>query len=231
MCFSAEASLITGALLLPAGAYCVAKAYRKNRAYLPLSATPLLFGLQQLCEAGVWHGINNDDAGLVHRAAVAFLFFGFALWPAWVPFGAAALEDRREKRWLFFLLGAIGVTVGVPAFIAAAGHYGVWWDVKVVYHSIRYDFARFPISNPVGAVWQGLYMAAVLVPLLTLRDRRLRVLGVSILVAAVVTHVMFRYAFISVWCFFAAVLSAHVCYVITQLPLPTKAVDTPPETR
>jgi hypothetical protein len=63
-------------------------------------------------------------------------------------------------------------------------------------------------------------MIAVCVPLLTSRDFRLRVLGGSITVSAVVTHAVFWYAFISVWCFFAAILSLHICYILYRLPGP-----------
>jgi hypothetical protein len=34
----------------------------------------------------------------------------------------------------------------------------------------------------------------------------------------VITHVVFRYAFASVWCFFAALLSLHITYILYRLP-------------
>lgn len=220
MCFSAESSLAAGVALIPAGAYCVATALRKKHfAYLAVAATPLLFGVQQLCEAGVWHGLEHHDPELVRTASLAFLFFAIAFWPGWVPFGTAVLEERRGKRRFFYILGAIGLTIGCLVYVPAAMHYGDWLEVGIKGHSIQYDFSGLPAwHSAAGVVWQGLYLVAVCVPLLTSRDRQLRVLGVSIILAAVVTHVTFRYAFTSVWCFFAALLSAHICYVLYRLP-------------
>lgn len=54
MCFSAQASFTAAALLLPAGAVGVYKAYRTHRRYMAICALPFLFGLQQLFEGLVW---------------------------------------------------------------------------------------------------------------------------------------------------------------------------------
>ena len=47
MCFSPEASFALGAVLLPAGAYCMRTAIKRNPAWLPLAVTPFLFGFQR----------------------------------------------------------------------------------------------------------------------------------------------------------------------------------------
>ncbi|HKM54972.1 MAG TPA: hypothetical protein VJY33_16300, partial [Isosphaeraceae bacterium] len=61
MCISAEASVAVGAVLLPAGAYCVQAALRKNRSYLVLSVIPIFFSAQQFCEGAVWLGLGQND--------------------------------------------------------------------------------------------------------------------------------------------------------------------------
>jgi hypothetical protein len=35
-----------------------------------------------------------------------------------------------------------------------------------------------------------------------------------------VSALVFHYAFVSVWCFFAAVLAIYLCWVFYRLPLP-----------
>src|SRR6476661_8747844 len=123
MCFSAEASFTAGAALLPAGAYAVAVALKKDRAYLPLAVMPLLFGVQQLCEAGVWVGLEHDAPGLVKPAALAFLFFAVAFWPFWLPLAAAAVERRPLWRRLFFAAAAVGLGLGLACYVPAILHY------------------------------------------------------------------------------------------------------------
>ena len=49
------------------------------------------------------------------------------------------------------------------------------------------------------------------------RDRGLKVLGLLIAISAAVSHVAFWYAFISVWCACAAVLSGWLWYLFHAL--------------
>jgi hypothetical protein len=219
VCFSAEASVATGVLLLPAGVYCTAAALRKNRSYLPLAVVPLLFAVQQFAEAGVWAGLEHDHPTLVRPSAIVFLFFAVAFWPAWAPFVAAFLEPRRRWRGWLFALSALGLALGLGCYLQAAFHYGEWLEVRIIGHSVQYDLSRMPAAETVvGAVWRWVYLGLVCLPLLTTRDRRLRVLGIALAAAAVIAYLAFRYAFASVWCFFAAVLSALLCYVLYRVP-------------
>lgn len=221
MCFSAEASLVTGAALLPAGVYCITSALRKNRAYLPLAVLPALFGVQQLFEAAVWIGLQHDRPGLVRPAALGFLFFAIAFWPVWVPVAAAALERRRGRRLFCLVLAGVGAGA-LAVYVPLAARAGDALRVEIVNHSVRYDLSALPVVTSVsGVVLQVLYLFVVCVPLLLSADRRLRVLGLAVALAAVVTQAAFRYAFASVWCFFAALLSLHVCYVLSRAPRAT----------
>src|SRR5947199_10183889 len=108
MCFSAGVSFGVATALLPAGAYCVEAAWRKGRAYLPLAAVPVLFGLQQLCEAQVWVGFGRGSPELVRGASLVFLFFALAVWPVWVPLAVAATEPPGWRRWVAVALAAAG---------------------------------------------------------------------------------------------------------------------------
>jgi len=228
VCYSAEASLATGILLLPVGTYCVLAAFRKNIGYLPLAATPLLFGIQQVCEAGVWVGLQRNDPSLVKASAIAFLFFALAFWPGWMPLTAAGVEFRsRTRRWPLVVAGVVGLTLGGARYIAAVIHYDEWLVVEIAVHSIRYDLSKVPPTDAVASVvWQGLYLALVSLPLVVSHERRLRPIGILVAASAVVAILAFRYAFGSVWCFFAALLSFFISYVLYRLPpAPTSRGD------
>ena len=205
MCFSAEVSLGVAAALLPVGGYCASTAVRKNRAYFLLGVVPTMFGVQQLCEAGVWLGLERGDAVLVRTASLWFLFFALALWPAWIPLAAAVVEPRGVKRWVYYAPLAVG---GID-----------WANARVVGHSIRYDFAIIPaVRAAPDWVWPTLYLVAVCGPLLASADRRLRPLGVGVVFSAAVAYLAFRETFASVWCFLGAALSVYIGYVIYRLP-------------
>jgi hypothetical protein len=221
MCFSPEMSMAAGVTLLPAGAYSMSVAFRKDRHYLPIAVTPLLFGIQQLCEAGVWRGIDRGDASLVESAAIAYLFFAIAFWPGWVPLGIASIEGNSGKRRLFLIMSIVGFGLGALCYFPATLHYGQWLTVGVVGHSIRYDFSRMPdVHTFLGVIWQLIYFVNVTFSLLMSRDHQLRPLGITIALSAAAAQILFQFAFISVWCFFAAIVSVHIVIILLRLPNP-----------
>ena len=73
MCFSAEVSFTAAAILLPAGAAAVLRAYQTDRRYVPIAALPLLFGVQQALEGAVWTSAGNQH--LVEQFSFAYMFF------------------------------------------------------------------------------------------------------------------------------------------------------------
>ena len=219
MCFSAEASLGSAVILLPAGVYCLEAAWRKDRRYLPLAAVPVMFGLQQLCEARVWVGL--DSGNRERTAALGFLFFALAVWPIWAPLSAAAMEPPGRKRRILVALSGLGLMFAATHYLPLVSEWGRGLNPTVVGHSIRYDLSAVTAIHVGGWwMWMALYLLAVCGPLLLSRDRLVRPLGVAIFVAAVVSSASLEYAFASVWCFFAAVLSAYLAYVFYRLPAP-----------
>src|SRR5439155_3244888 len=106
MCFSAEASFAASAALLPAGAYCVQAAVRKQPGYLPLALAPVAFGVQQASEGVVWLALDRGDAALTRLASLAFLFFALAFWPFWISVQAAAAETVPPRRRMLIALAA-----------------------------------------------------------------------------------------------------------------------------
>ncbi|QDU23621.1 DUF6629 family protein [Urbifossiella limnaea] len=212
MCFSTEVSAGVAVVLLPVGGYCLAAAAVKDRAYLPLAALPLLFGVQQVFEGAVWFAVGRHDPVLARAASGAFLFFALAVWPVGVPLAAAALERPGRRRRAFVGLAAAGLAVAAAYFVPVAA--GGWEGPRVVGHSLRYD-----LPDP-GPVWPAAYLAAVCVPLAASRVPAVRPLGWLALAAAGVSYVAFREAFASVWCFLAAALSGYLAYVLCRVPDP-----------
>jgi hypothetical protein len=217
MCFSAEVSLGVAVVLLPVGGFCVASAWHKDRRYLLLAAAPLLFGLQQVCEAGVWAGLERADPDLGRAASRWFLFFALAFWPVWVPLSAVAIEPPGARRTVCLALVGLGLAVAVvyyPPLVPDGG----WTGTRIVEHSIRYDFSAIPaVRAAPGWVWPATYLVAVCVPFLAVRDHHLWSLGAAVAVSAAISYVAFREAFASVWCFLAAVLSVYIAYVLHGL--------------
>jgi hypothetical protein len=65
------------------------------------------------------------------------------------------------------------------------------------------------------------YFACVALPMVFSTASLGRVPGLALGVAALVAIILYEYAFVSVWCFFAAVMSIYCCVLFYRLPAPT----------
>jgi uncharacterized protein DUF6629 len=219
MCFSAQASFGTSAVLLPAGIYCLRSATVKNRDYLPLASIPVIFGIQQFCEGMVWVGLQRNDPDLARSAALCFLLFALVFWPVWMPFSILRLESKGRARSALGLLATIAFAVSLSVYLPLMTHARQWLILSIQHHSIVYKLTSLPTFRaiPLG-LWQLSYIAVVLIPFVVVRHRGLRVFGILIAASAALTHLAFWYAFISIWCAFAAILSGWLCHLFHVLP-------------
>jgi hypothetical protein len=219
MCFSAEVSFTVAAVLLPAGVYCTSVAAKKRPACLPLAVIPIVFSLQQFAEGLVWVGLARDDARLVRASSLAFLAAALGFWPFWVPFSMLFLENRKWVRRCLAAGALLGLALGCALYVPLMLNPEGWLRVGVVYHSIRYN----PEGLPVFALadhswWDAGYAALVLSPFfIASPDARFAAFRVLLAGSAAVSFFVFRYAFVSVWCFFAALLSAQLCWAFSAL--------------
>ncbi len=223
MCFSAEASFAAGATLLPVGAFCVVQAVGKDVRLLPLALTPIAFGVQQAAEGCVWLGLRGGDPALVARASRVFLFFAVAFWPFWIPFCLLFPESRPAVRRLLFAAAALSV-VWLWVYVWGALDPDRLPSPEIVRHSISYQLGDLPLSRLVPRVaWRVAYLAFIVVPLAAARPGhwggRLRLLGGgAVAVLFVLCYLIYWYAFLSVWCFFAALLSLLLGFACYRLP-------------
>jgi hypothetical protein len=218
LCFSAEASFGVAGLLVPAGVYCLQKAARRNLALLPLSAIPILFSVQQFSEGFVWLGLARGNAEQVRFASLGFLFFGLMFWLFWIPASVAVSETRGNVKLLLGVVALIGLAGGLTLFVPLILDPEVLTTV-VENHSIRYmfesapGFAMFPRE-----AWQLFYVAVVATPLLVTKAQGFGGFSILLVLSAVISQVFYWYAFVSVWCFFAALLSINLCNFFRKLP-------------
>lgn len=197
MCFSATASFVAGASLVAVGGLTVRKS--QGRRELPLALVPVLFGLQQITEGFVWVSLSRDLPSVQSWSTYIYSGFSHVLWPIFVPLAILLVETVR---WRTKVLGAflvLGLSVGLYLlfFIVRSPV-----TARVEQDSIRYDSPHFYI----GAVLV-IYLLATCISGLFSSHWCIRVFGVLAFILAVGAAVVSITTFVSVWCFFAAILS------------------------
>lgn len=200
MCFSATASFTAGAFLLGLGTLTLRSA--RCRRELPFAAIPLLFAIQQLSEGVIWLTFSHEAPLLNTVMTHVYSFFSHVLWPIYVPVAVLLIEPPGRRRQALVVFSAAGIAVGAY---------------------LLYFLVAFPIvSRPIGqhieyvsphfyaAVAMTLYLMSTTVSLLLSTHRTVKAYGVLALLSFGLAYWFYTTWFISVWCFFAALLSVVV---------------------
>ena len=200
MCFSASASFTAGVALLAIGVVTVRRARRQVE--LPFALIPAFFGFQQLLEGGLW--LSFADKAPLLNAVLTQLYsvFSQVFWPVYIPVAVLLIEPVCWRRRLIGVIALAGVVVAL--FLL---RYLVRLPVvaQVSAHHIVYVFPHF---HEVAAT--GLYLLGACVSPLCSSHRSARLFGVAASLSLLATYLYYFTWFISVWCFFAALLSAIV---------------------
>ena len=200
MCFSATASFSAGTVLLGLGALTLKSARRPRE--LPFAAIPLLFAIQQLSEGVIWLTFQYESPLLNTVMTHMYEFFSHVLWPIYVPVAVMLMEPKGWHRQALIAFVAAGVAVG--------GY-------------LLYILIAFPvISRPTGqhieyvsphfyaGVVMTLYLLLTAISPMLSTYRMVKVFGYLALLSFAAVYHFYATWFISIWCFFAALLSAAI---------------------
>lgn len=225
MCFSASASFTASAVLMPLGLYSTHIARSSGqKSYIPLALTPFFFGVQQFIEGLVWTGIDRGNVEpLTTVASVGFLFFAYCFWMIWIPWSAWAIARETESatlqkrlRWVAIIATLLGIGFILPVlFNPPAVQPAVHSTGRLAYDltNLRSAFHNFVNTEPVGEL---VYWGFIVIPLVALRDKAVRLFGVMIFASIFLTWFTYSKTFNSVWCFYCAILSIMVLWIVNR---------------
>ena len=181
------------------GVATIKKAERK--AEIPFAVIPLLFGVQQIIEGMLWLSFRFDDPLFNTTMTYAFSLFSHVLWPMLVPFSIGLMEQVAWRKKVILVFQVIGITVGLYLLYMI-----VKFPVtsKVTEHIVYVSPHFYPV--PVMA----LYLTATCVGALFSSSKIINLFGVLALLLFMVAYWIHTVAFFSIWCFFAAILSAII---------------------
>ena len=203
MCFSATASFVSSAVIGVIGVATLARSSHPGEWLF--ASIPLLFALHQFAEGAVWLGLTgNGLPGGVEPWGFAYMLYAQGLLTLLIPLSVWLIEpDRRRRRMVlpFLLLGAALTLYMLWALLRFPT------AIYVEHHSVVY---RNPASSH---LWIAvLYVIATCGALFFSGYRYIVALGAVNLVGVLLTIWFKQYAFTSVWCAYAAVVSVLVYF-------------------
>ena len=182
------------------------------------AAIPLLFSLQQFSEGFVWLSYTHDSYSLYGRIATySFLFFAQVVWPVVIPLSIMGLEtDPKRKKTLLVMTG-MGALLAVYLTYCLI-MYPVSANVDCYHIHYSLDFPL--VFSWVSAVF---YFIPIVLPAFISSFRRVPLLGLLTLISYFITEAFYVNYFISVWCFFAAMISGLILWVLVEVKRPIHA--------
>ncbi len=207
MCFSASLSFGASALLGGTGIVTLKKA--SSPRMIAFASVPLLFGIHQLTEGFVWLSMDNPEFANWQRPSMyGYLILSQVVWPTWTPLAIWLMEPepRRKKLLLYFVvLGMIMSAFMTYTLLTVDA------SVAIGHHHIRYE-----VEFLLPYVRHLLYFLTVIVPIFISSIRYIKLFGAVLFASLVLSFIFFKLYVLSVWCFFAALLSVMILYIVLK---------------
>lgn len=207
MCFSAEASFAGGVIISAIGIATVREIHKPSQ--LVFASIPLFFGLQQIIEGTLWLTIPSPDfIGLQKISTYIFLIMANFLWPTMIPLAVLLMEENKKRKKLLRVLFILGLSLSL---------YYAWcllfFNVtpQILGYHILYS-SDFPKSLEMPAFI--IYLIVTITPLFVSSIQRAHLLGILMFLSCLVTAIFFTQYLTSVWCFFAALISGVIFWIL-----------------
>jgi hypothetical protein len=213
MCFSAGASFGASVVLSIIGTAAIMKARTIPQGLF--AGIPVLFSIQQLAEGMLWLSLNNSGLEPWQPFFIyTFLVFALVVWPIWLPLTIYMLEENTGRKKILWFLLLTGILVSVGASFAL-----LCYPVTVLQfaHHLHYDIDIPGETKDFIRLFSLLYLAPTILVTFISSVNRMRWLGILFSLSYIITLFFYSGSVVSVWCFFAALLSLLVYWIISGL--------------
>lgn len=207
MCFSAEASFVASVVITTIGVISYKKA-GANPIRL-IAWFPILFGVHQFIEGWVWVSSTYDQfSWLLPWSTYGFVIFAWLIWPVLIPGILWKVEQNPQRKKILLASTIIGVSImSVMCFFLYTRNI----TATILDCSVYYDYG----GNSNSSAWlRFLYVLSVTLPNKISSRSKMWVLGFVNLILYSVSRIYFEEHVVSVWCFFAAISSIIILYII-----------------
>ncbi len=207
MCFSAQASFTASGILLLVGILTIQ--INKRKELKILSLMPLLFSIQQFFEGILWLTLQNEVLPTIQTISkVIFLIFAILIWPVYVSLSLEKLEKKTLRQkilntiYRFSVIWFIGASIYMILYVPSA---------EICEGHIAYSI---PISGIIATFAFFTYFIFTILPFFITSNRKLNYFGIAVIITAIGAYLFYSAYFTSVWCYFAAIISMFILYII-----------------
>ena len=210
MCFSANASFGAGVVLVVIGVISIKKVQHPSQ--ILFASIPLLFAVQQISEGILWVTLPNPAyTALSQVMTYVFLFFAQFFWPLWVPIAILILEKESKRKRIQKVLVGMGMIVALY-FAYCLISYPV--HSKIIGYHVTYK-VEYP--NLLGRYGGIFYLIATVVPPFFSHIKKMWMFGTSMLISYLITAIFYDHYVVSVWCFFASIISISIYAIMIEI--------------
>jgi len=170
---------------------------------------PLLFALHQFTQGFVWLGLNNlTDANTLQIAKTIFIFYAQGLLQFLVPLAIWLLEPQGTRKTIIGILTVLGAILTIYTL----------WGLYMYPTSVSIQNSALVYVNPATKhFWvAALYILTTCGSLIFSSSIAIQLFGLLNLFGITVVHLLKPYAFTSVWCLYAAVVSVVLYFYFIE---------------
>ena len=207
MCFSAEASFTGSAVISAIGVTTLAKI--KKPPQILFGAIPLLFGIQQCAEGILWVTLEAGGHERLESAATyIFLITALVIWPTMIPLSIRLMEKVKVRKRVLAYLTGLGIALSLFYAVCL-----IIYDVSAQIQSFHIRYVdEFP--GVLVKIAFACYLVTTIVPIFISSVKRMWLFGTMIAISCLITGVFFAQYLTSVWCFFAAIISIVIYWIL-----------------
>ena len=207
MCFSAGASFTAGVVLTVVGTGTLKKVHKPSQ--IVFASITVFFALQQFIEGILWLTITHT--GYLRLQTIAtqiFIVMAQVVWPAMIPVSVLLMEKNKTRKRILLALLIAGMSIALSNLYGLV-LYPVHADI-----SSRHLVYQNDLHNAFGKTALMLYFVVTVLPFFVSGVKRMYALGIIMAFSFMVSAVFYMKCLTSVWCFFAAVISFVIYFIV-----------------
>jgi hypothetical protein len=207
MCFSPLASFAGGVIISGIGVATIRKVHEPSQ--IVFASIPVFFGVQQIVEGCLWLTLPDPDYITIQKISTYwFMIMAQVLWPTMIPLSVLFMEKQVRRKNILRVFLFMGLFLSLY-YLYCLISFHVY--PKIIGYHIQYD-TDFPVSISIPAF--VIYLIVTIIPLFVSSIKRTHLLGILMFSSCLITAIFFKQFLTSVWCFFAALISGVIFWIL-----------------